>query len=99
MVPRRGQCHGSLEAVAVNVKDVRLEPPAQVRIFGKGRKERTCPLWQETVNALRAYLQQRDKGNQPDAPLFLNAHQKRLTADSTAILSHLILIHISLMSG
>ena len=67
------------EAVALNVKDVRFEPPTQVCIFGKGRKERTCPLWQETVNALRAYLQQRDNGNQPDAPLFLNAHQKRIS--------------------
>jgi integrase/recombinase XerD len=67
------------EAVALNVKDVRFEPPTQVRIFGKGRKERTCPLWQETVNALRAYLQQRDNGNQSDAPLFLNAHQKRIS--------------------
>ncbi len=67
------------EAVALNVKDVRFEPPTQVRIFGKGRKERACPLWQETVDALRAYLQQRDNGNHPDAPLFLNAHGNRLS--------------------
>lgn len=67
------------EAVALNVKDVRFEPPTQVRIFGKGRKERACPLWQETVDALRAYLQQRDNGNQPDAPLFLNAHRQRIS--------------------
>jgi site-specific recombinase XerD len=67
------------EMVNLNVKDVRLETPRQVRILGKGRKERTCPLWQETVDALRAYLQQRDDGNWPDAPLFLNAHRKRIT--------------------
>jgi integrase/recombinase XerD len=67
------------ETVALNVKDVRFEPPPQVRIFGKGRKERTCPLWQETVDALRAYLKQRDNGNQPDAPLFLNAHRNRIS--------------------
>ena len=67
------------EAVTLNVKDVRFEPPTQVRILGKGRKERTCPLWKETVDALRAYLQQRNNGNQPDAPLFLNAHNKRIS--------------------
>ena len=67
------------EAVALNVEDVRFEAPTQVRIFGKGRKERACPLWQETVDALRAYLRQRDNGNQPDAPLFLNAHGKRVS--------------------
>jgi len=67
------------EAVALNVKDVRFEPPTQVRIFGKGRKERACPLWQETVDALRAYLQQRNNGDRPDASLFLNAHNKRIS--------------------
>ena len=67
------------EAVALSIKDVRFEPPSQVRLFGKGRKERACPLWQETVDALRAYLQQRNDGSQPDAPLFLNAHRKRIS--------------------
>jgi site-specific recombinase XerD len=67
------------ETVALNVKDVRFEPPTQVHISGKGRKERACPLWQETIDALRAYLQQRNNGNQPEAPLFLNAHRKRLS--------------------
>lgn len=67
------------EVVGLDVKDLRLETPTQVRLFGKGRKERICPLWKETVDALRAYLDQRDDGDQQDAPLFLNAHGKRLT--------------------
>jgi len=67
------------EVVALDVKDVRFDPPYQVRIFGKGQKERACPLWQETVDALRAYLQQRNDANQPDRPLFLNAHNRRLS--------------------
>ncbi len=67
------------ETVHLNVGDLRIEAPSQVRIFGKGRKERICPLWQATVDALRAYLQQRDDGDCPDAPLFLNAHRKRIT--------------------
>ena len=67
------------EVVALSVKDVHFASPTQVRIFGKGRKERACPLWQETVDALRAYLQQRNSANRPDAPLFLNAHNKRIS--------------------
>jgi len=67
------------EAVALDIKDLRLETPAQVRVFGKGRKERACPLWKETADALRAYLRQRDDKDHPDAPLFLNAHRKRIT--------------------
>jgi integrase/recombinase XerC len=66
------------EAVGLDIKDVRFETPAVVRILGKGRKERACPLWPETVEALQAYLQQRDDGRRPDAPLFLNAHRRRL---------------------
>lgn len=67
------------EAVGLDIKDLRSETPAQVRILGKGRKERVCPLWQETADALRAYLRQRDDGSRPDAPLFLNAHRTRIT--------------------
>ena len=67
------------EAVDLDIKHVRLEAPAHVRILGKGRKERVCPLWQQTADALRAHLHEREDGNQPDAPLFLNAHRKRIT--------------------
>lgn len=67
------------EVVDSNIKDVRFEPPTQARIFGKGRKERACPLWQETIDVLRAYLQQRKGGSQFDTPLFLNAHGKRIS--------------------
>lgn len=66
------------EAISLSIKDIRFETPAQVRILGKGRKERACPLWAESVEALQAYLQQRGNGDQPDAPLFLNAHGRRL---------------------
>jgi site-specific recombinase XerD len=66
------------EAVGLSIKDIRFETPVQVRIVGKGRKERACPLWPETVQALQAYFLQRHDGPQPDAPVFLNAHGRRL---------------------
>ncbi len=66
------------EAVGLSIEDIRFEPPAHARLFGKGRKERTCPLWPETVDALRAYLERRDDASRGDAPLFLNAQGKRL---------------------
>jgi site-specific recombinase XerD len=49
-----------------------------VHILGKGRKERACPIWPETVEALQAYLEQRNDSDRLDAPLFLNAHGRRL---------------------
>ena len=66
------------EAVAASIRDIRFETPSQARLLGKGRKERACPLWSETVHALHSYLQQRDDGDRPDAPLFLNGHGRRL---------------------
>ena len=66
------------EAVGLSIRDLRFETPAQVRILGKGRKERACPLWPETADALHAYLKARDDGDRPDAPVFLNAHGRRL---------------------
>jgi site-specific recombinase XerD len=41
------------EALAVRSGDLHLCRPYQVRLVGKGRKERLCPLWPETVKALR----------------------------------------------
>ena len=66
------------EAVGLNVGDVRFETPTLVHILGKGRKQRACPTWPETVEALQAYLKQRNDREQPDAPLFLNAQGRRL---------------------
>lgn len=67
------------ELVNLDVNHVRFARPYHVRILGKGRKERTCPLWTETVQAIKAYLAARAL-NPPDAaPLFVNAKGQRLT--------------------
>jgi site-specific recombinase XerD len=44
------------EALTLRPGDLRLERPRQVRFLGKGRKERICPLWSETVDALRRVI-------------------------------------------
>jgi site-specific recombinase XerD len=67
------------ETVGLSIKDIRFETPPHVRILGKGRRERACPLWQETVDALQAYLERRHDRDRPEAPLFLNAHGRRLS--------------------
>lgn len=41
------------EALNVHMRQLHLDHPRQVRLFGKGRKERICPLWPETAAALR----------------------------------------------
>jgi site-specific recombinase XerD len=67
------------ETVDVRLPAVRFDIPAQVRLFGKGRKERLCPLWPETIELLRAMLKDRNVRLEDDVPLFLNAAGRRLT--------------------
>jgi integrase/recombinase XerD len=55
-----------------------LGRPAFVRIMGKGRKMRLCPLWDHTVQILREFLGDRLQGP-ADAPVFLNVRRQRLT--------------------
>lgn len=58
---------------------VRFTAPAQVRLQGKGRKERLCPLWAETVERLRHMLRDRQADEKANEPLFLNAAGRPLT--------------------
>jgi site-specific recombinase XerD len=62
------------EIVELKLCDLRLDGTPQVELLGKGRKHRACPLWPETVAALRAYLKQRTPKQPQTEQLFLNAN-------------------------
>jgi site-specific recombinase XerD len=66
------------EALGLCPRAVRLEAPAQVRLTGKGRKERTCPLWPETVDLLKALLKRQPRPD--DQPIFVNRYGQPLGA-------------------
>lgn len=66
------------EALDVCPQAIRFEPPTCVRLYGKGRKERLCPLWPETVTLLRALLQRRPRAD--DEPIFVNRYGAPLGA-------------------
>jgi integrase/recombinase XerD len=44
------------EVLDMRPSDLQLVRQLQVRLRGKGRKERICPLWPRTVKVLRAFL-------------------------------------------
>lgn len=44
------------EIIGVRVVDLVLDGAACVHLHGKGRKQRTVPLWQSTAKAMRAWL-------------------------------------------
>jgi site-specific recombinase XerD len=61
------------EVVDLRTPAIRLNTPAQVRILGKGRKERLCPLWPETASLLKDMLKDRALEPHEDVPLFVSA--------------------------
>jgi len=66
------------EALNVRPQDIRFEGPPCVRLFGKGRKERICPLWPETAAALKDLLRRQPRAE--TEPLFVNRYGKPLGA-------------------
>jgi len=67
------------EVVDLKAKDLQLSKPFAVHIFGKGRKERICPIWPETAHVLREYLQEQEMDFRKPLPIFLNHLGKPLT--------------------
>ena len=68
------------ECVNVCADDLRLDSQGQVKIMGKRRKERICPLWPETVDAILAYMPEEDRDvDSARTPVFRNANGKQMT--------------------
>lgn len=67
------------ELVNLNINHLRFSRPYSLRIQGKGRKERTCPLWVETIRSIKAYLERRSVRLDDSLPLLVNGENNRLT--------------------
>lgn len=65
------------ELTGLRVADVVLDGSACVHLHGKGRKDRSVPLWRTTTTQLRHWLSRID--SRPDRPLFPSAAGRRLT--------------------
>jgi site-specific recombinase XerD len=70
------------EALGVRVRDLWLQRPRQVRLHGKGSKDRMCPLWTETATTLRRLINA--SASAPDDLIFRNAQGRPLTRDGVA---------------
>jgi len=70
------------ELVSLNLGDVNTEGEYFVRCFGKGRKERIIPLYEQIALAIKKYIdEERPKlaRGRKETALFLNARGERLT--------------------
>ena len=68
------------EVVGLQACDLALDSPPSVRLRGKGRKERRCPLWAETAKALRAHLRENQVAAHEPRSVFLNHRGQPLMA-------------------
>ncbi len=65
------------ELVGLRLEDLSLPSVPSILVRGKGRRERTLPLWKETAAALRAWLVVRGHANVPE--LFINARGMQMS--------------------
>jgi integrase/recombinase XerD len=69
------------EVLNLKVRDVRLEPPQQIRFVGKGNKVRLCPIWPRTAKLLEALVAtaSSESGDVAECHIFLNRRGAPLT--------------------
>jgi site-specific recombinase XerD len=65
------------ELTGLLLSAVTFQPAPALTVVGKGRKERSLPLWKQTAADIRAWLAVR--GNPPTPELFVNARGEPMT--------------------
>ncbi len=67
------------ELLDLTPSDVRLVTPSFVRLRGKGRRERLCPLLPQTARLITRFLARTGRAADAATPLFAHRHGDRLT--------------------
>lgn len=70
------------ELIGIRVQDLELAITASVRLHGKGRKQRSVPLWKETAEEIRRWLQ--FAGLQKEQPVLPNRWGTPMTRANVA---------------
>ena len=65
------------ELVGLQMARLRLQGTTSIHVIGKGRRERSLPLWKETASDLRAWLAVRGQVHAPE--VFVNARGRAMT--------------------
>lgn len=67
------------EIVDLNGLDLQLDAPPQVRLVGKGRKTRICPLWPQTAEVLKDFVSESHLDLRSNDAVFRNQRGQRLS--------------------
>jgi len=74
------------EIIGVRVADVVLGPTSSIRLHGKGRKQRSLPLWKTVARAVRDWLHVNPQ-LQAEAPLLPRRDGKPMTRANVALVA------------
>jgi site-specific recombinase XerD len=80
------------EAVSIRRRDLQAVPPFHVRVLGKGRKERLCPLWPDTIAAIKMLLAGTKETADPAEAVFRGTGSDVLTRHGA---THLLAKHVA----
>lgn len=86
------------ELTQLNLKDIQYEKK-EIKVFGKGQKERIVPFGEKVATALRLYLIDRKlylEKNLKDKPLFISKKGKRITPREVQLRFKLFFEHVAL---
>lgn len=72
------------EVADARVARLTLAPPYKVELLGKGRKWRTCPLWESTTQRVRQLIEERHLLAGQDDYLFVNRYGRPLSRSGIA---------------
>lgn len=67
------------ELADIKVGDLKADKAPQVKLRGKGGKERIIPLWNETAEVLRRWLEARERLGITEPWLFVNAQRREIS--------------------
>lgn len=70
------------EAIGIRVSDVNLDGSPCIRLRGKGRKQRTIPIWKNTASDIRSWI--KSQSLKPDQPLLPNRDGTAMTRSNVS---------------
>jgi site-specific recombinase XerD len=76
------------EILNPKARDIRFDPPRQVRLTGKGNKVRLCPIWENTAHLLHSLVCDAHGSDPSDRFVFRNRRGEQLTRFGVRYLLH-----------
>lgn len=67
------------ELADLSLGDLKTDGNPQVKLKGKGRKERIVPIWDKTAKALNQWIKARQQAGIDTQNLFVNSHRRKIS--------------------